>query len=79
MIESVPKYAPKVFFRLPLNNGYREYSDVNTLFDKAFTPSVTNALSTDLSNYKVLRGKQFTCSLMQVRRDNKCLKETRQL
>jgi type I restriction enzyme S subunit len=38
---------------------------------KEFIPSVANIIGTDLRNYKVVRKKQFACSLMQVSRDGK--------
>jgi type I restriction enzyme S subunit len=44
---------------------------VGLIIDKAFIPSVANVIGTDLSNYKVMRRNQFTCSLMQVSRDGK--------
>ena len=44
---------------------------VGLTIDKAFIPSVANVIGTDLSNYKVIRKKQFACSLMQVSRDGK--------
>lgn len=44
---------------------------VGLTIDKAFIPSVANIIGTDLSNYKVIRKKQFACSLMQVSRDQK--------
>lgn len=44
---------------------------VGLTIDKAFIPSVANVIGTDLSNYKVIRKKQFACSLMQVSRDQK--------
>lgn len=44
---------------------------VGLTIDKAFIPSVANVIGTDLSNYKVIRNKQFACSLMQVSRDQK--------
>lgn len=44
---------------------------VGLSIDKAFIPSVANVIGTDLSNYKVIRNKQFACSLMQVSRDQK--------
>lgn len=39
--------------------------------EKKFIPSVANIIGTDLSKYKVIRYKQFACSLMQVSRDGK--------
>jgi len=38
---------------------------------KSFIPSVANTIGTDLSKYKVIKEKQFACSLMQVSRDGK--------
>ena len=39
--------------------------------DKKFIPSVANTVGTNMANYKIIREKQFACSLMQVRRDKK--------
>jgi len=39
--------------------------------DKKFIPSVANTVGTNMANYKIIRKKQFSCSLMQVRRDKK--------
>lgn len=44
---------------------------VGLTIDKAFIPSVANTIGTDISNYKIIRKKQFACSLMQVSRDGK--------
>lgn len=44
---------------------------VGLTIEKAFIPSVANIIGTDLSNYKVIRKRQFACSLMQVSRDSK--------
>ena len=44
---------------------------VGLTIDKAFIPSVANIIGTDLSNYKIIRRKQFACSLMQVSRDER--------
>lgn len=44
---------------------------VGLTIEKAFIPSVANIIGTDLSNYKVIRKRQFACSLMQVSRDGK--------
>ena len=44
---------------------------VGLTIDKSFIPSVANIIGTDLSKYKVIREKQFACSLMQVSRDEK--------
>ena len=44
---------------------------VGLTIDKSFIPSVANVIGTDLSKYKVIRKKQFACSLMQVSRDEK--------
>ncbi len=38
---------------------------------KRFINSVANIIGTDLSNYKIIRRNQFSCSLMQVSRDEK--------
>ena len=38
---------------------------------KDLIPSVANIIGTDLSNYKIIRNKQFAISLMQVSRDGK--------
>ncbi len=39
--------------------------------NKVFIPSVANTVGTDMANYKIIRKSQFSCSLMQVRRDKK--------
>ncbi len=39
--------------------------------DKCYIPSVANVIGTDLNNYKVIRKGQFSCSLMQVSRDQR--------
>ena len=39
--------------------------------DKCYIPSVANVIGTDLNNYKVIRKRQFACSLMQVSRDQR--------
>ena len=39
--------------------------------DKCYIPSVANVIGTDLSTYKIIKRKQFACSLMQVSRDEK--------
>lgn len=44
---------------------------IGLTIDKSFIPSVANVIGTDLSKYKVIREKQFACSLMQVSRDEK--------
>ena len=44
---------------------------VGLTIDKSFIPSVANVVGTDLSKYKVIRKRQFACSLMQVSRDEK--------
>ena len=44
---------------------------VGLTIDKSFIPSVANTIGTDISNYKIIRKKQFACSLMQVSRDGK--------
>ena len=44
---------------------------VGLTIDKSFIPSVANVIGTDLSKYKIIREKQFACSLMQVSRDEK--------
>ena len=44
---------------------------VGLTIDKSFIPSVANVIGTDLSKYKVIREKQFACSLMQVSRDGR--------
>ena len=44
---------------------------VGLTIDKSFIPSVANTIGTDISNYKIIREKQFACSLMQVSRDGK--------
>ena len=44
---------------------------VGLTIDKLFIPSVANVIGTDLSKYKIIREKQFACSLMQVSRDEK--------
>jgi len=38
---------------------------------KVFIPSVANIIGSDMANYKIIRKGQFSCSLMQVRRDKK--------
>jgi type I restriction enzyme S subunit len=38
---------------------------------KKFIPSVANTVGTDMANYKIIGKGQFSCSLMQVRRDKK--------
>ena len=44
---------------------------IGLTIDKSFIPSVANVIGTDLSKYKIIREKQFACSLMQVSRDEK--------
>lgn len=44
---------------------------VGLTVDKKFIKSVANTIGTDLAKYKVIRNKQFACSLMQVSRDGK--------
>ena len=44
---------------------------VGLTIDKSFILSVANVIGTDLSKYKVIREKQFACSLMQVSRDGR--------
>ena len=44
---------------------------IGLTIDKSFIPSVANVIGTDLSKYKVIREKQFACSLMQVSRDGR--------
>lgn len=44
---------------------------VGLTVDKKFIKSVANTIGTDLSKYKVIRKRQFACSLMQVSRDGK--------
>ena len=39
--------------------------------DKCYIPSVANVIGTDLKNYKIIRKGQFSCSLMQVSRDQR--------
>ena len=39
--------------------------------DKCYIKSVANVIGTDLKNYKVIRKGLFSCSLMQVSRDQK--------
>lgn len=39
--------------------------------DKIFIASVANIIGSDMANYKIIRKGQFSCSLMQVRRDKK--------
>ena len=39
--------------------------------DKCYIPSVANVIGTDLQNYKIIRRGQFSCSLMQVSRDQR--------
>ena len=39
--------------------------------NKVFIPSVANVIGSDMTNYKIIRKGQFSCSLMQVRRDKK--------
>ncbi|WP_282017367.1 restriction endonuclease subunit S [Salegentibacter mishustinae] len=39
--------------------------------NKVFIPSVANIVGTNMANYKIIRKNQFSCSLMQVRRDKK--------
>lgn len=39
--------------------------------DKCYIPSVANVIGTDLKNYKIIRNGQFSCSLMQVSRDQR--------
>ena len=53
------------------NRDFKVTKLVGLTIDKAFIPSVANVIGTDLSNYKVIRKKQFACSLMQVSRDQK--------
>jgi len=38
---------------------------------KEFIPSVANTVGTNMANYKIIKKGQFSCSLMQVRRDKK--------
>lgn len=44
---------------------------VGLTIGKSFIPSVANVIGTDLSKYKIIREKQFACSLMQVSRDER--------
>ena len=39
--------------------------------DKCYIPSVANVIGTDLSKYKIIKKRQFACSLMQVSRDQR--------
>lgn len=49
--------------------------DINLLLglsiNKVFIPSVANIVGTNMANYKIIKKNQFSCSLMQVRRDKK--------
>jgi len=38
---------------------------------KEFIPSVANTIGTNMAKYKIIRKNQFSCGLMQVRRDKK--------
>lgn len=44
---------------------------VGLTMDKRFIKSVANTIGTDLAKYKVIRNRQFACSLMHVGRDGK--------
>lgn len=44
---------------------------VGLSISKEFITSVANTIGTDMSTYKIIKAKQFACSLMQVSRDGK--------
>ena len=44
---------------------------VGLSISKEFITSVANTIGTDMSTYKIIKNKQFACSLMQVSRDEK--------
>ncbi len=67
-------YQPLGNFIRKVDNRNRDLKVKNLVgltIEKAFIPSVANIIGTDLSNYKVIRKRQFACSLMQVSRDGK--------
>jgi type I restriction enzyme, S subunit len=53
------------------NKGLRVKKLLGLSISKQFIPSVANIIGTDMENYKIIRKKQFACSIMQVRRDKK--------
>jgi type I restriction enzyme S subunit len=53
------------------NTALEDLPLVGLSISKNFINSVANIIGTDLSNYKIIRSKQFACSLMQVSRDEK--------
>lgn len=53
------------------NSAGRVSQLVGLSVDKCYIPSVANVIGTDLKNYKIIRRGQFSCSLMQVSRDQR--------
>lgn len=53
------------------NNDLSVTQLIGLSIDKCYIPSVANVIGTDLSTYKIIKRKQFACSLMQVSRDEK--------
>lgn len=74
MTNPATTYQPLGNFIRKVDNRNRDLKVKNLVgltIEKAFIPSVANIIGTDLSNYKVIRKRQFACSLMQVSRDGK--------
>jgi type I restriction enzyme S subunit len=65
---SIGNYIQEVTLR---NTDLQDFPLMGLSISKEFIPSVANIIGTDLSNYKVIKNKQFACSLMQVSRDGK--------
>ncbi|MCX8472645.1 MAG: restriction endonuclease subunit S [Sediminibacterium sp.] len=53
------------------NKGLQVKQLLGLSISKEFIPSVANIIGTDMENYKIIRKKQFACSIMQVSRDKK--------
>ena len=53
------------------NTVLQDFPLMGLSISKEFISSVANIIGTDLSNYKMIKNKQFACSLMQVSRDGK--------
>ena len=55
------------------NNEGKELPLLGVNKDKEFMPSVANVIGTDLSNYKIVKKRQFATNLMHVDRENLCI------
>lgn len=53
------------------NKDLRVTTLLGLTIDKKFIPSVANTVGSNMKKYKIIRKNQFSCSLMQVRRDKK--------